>query len=134
MKEILNARTKRREAFRPFAPSVLYERVSEIYDYEGPSPFMLLAPHVRPAWRDRIPAVTHIDGTGRVQTVHVETNEPYWRLLKAFERLTGVPVVLNTSFNENEPIVCTPQEAIACFVRADMDVLVLEDFVVTSDG
>jgi carbamoyltransferase len=132
MKDILNTRTKRREGFRPFAPSVLAERVEDVYLFAGPSPFMLFAPEVRPAWRDRLPAVTHVDGTGRIQTVHRETNERYWRLISAFESLTGVPVLLNTSFNENEPIVCTPQEAVACYLRADMDVLVLEDLLVTS--
>ena len=134
MKDLVNRRTKRREPFRPFAPSVLAERVADVFDHDGPSPFMLFAPKVRPAWRDRLPAVTHVDGTGRVQTVHRESNERYWRLLKAFESLTGVPVVLNTSFNESEPIVCTPQQAIACFLRAEMDVLVLEDLMVVTTG
>jgi carbamoyltransferase len=131
MKDILNSRTKRREGFRPFAPSVLAERVSDVYDHDGASPFMLFAPPVRSEWRDRIPAVTHVDGTGRIQTVHRETNERYWKLIRAFDELTGVPVVLNTSFNENEPIVCTPTEAVNCFLRADMDVLVLTDLIVS---
>jgi carbamoyltransferase len=130
MKEILNSRTKRREGFRPFAPSILYERVSDVYDFDGPSPFMLFAPKVRPEWQERIPAVTHVDGTGRIQTVSRENNKRYWDLLRSFEKLTGVPVVLNTSFNENEPIVCTPGEAVACYLRADMDVLVLDEFLV----
>lgn len=130
MKEILNSRTKRREGFRPFAPSVLAERVSEVYEFEGSSPFMLFAPKVRPEWRDRIPAVTHVDGTGRIQTVARENNERYWRLICAFEEITGVPVILNTSFNENEPIVCTPEQAVACYLRADMDVLVLDKCLV----
>jgi carbamoyltransferase len=134
MKDVLNRRTKRRESFRPFAPSVLAERVSDVYEYEGESPFMLFAPRARPEWVQRLPAVTHVDGTGRIQTVHRETNERYWKLLRAFESLTGVPVVLNTSFNENEPIVCRPEEAIACFIRADMDVLVLEDLLVVAAG
>jgi carbamoyltransferase len=133
MKDIVNTRTKRREGFRPFAPSVLAERAGEIYDIAQPSPFMLFAPAVRPGWRELLPAVTHVDGTGRVQTVERDTNGRYWKLLRAFEALTGVPVLLNTSFNENEPIVCTPEEAIACYVRADMDVLVLEDVIVTGD-
>jgi len=131
MKDVLNARTKRREAFRPFAPSVLTERVAELYETDGVSPFMLTAPRVRPEWRDRLGAVTHVDGTGRIQTVDRERNERYWQLISAFEALTGVPALLNTSFNENEPIVCTPKEAIACFLRADMDVLVLEDLLVS---
>jgi len=132
MKDVLNSRTKRREGFRPFAPSVLAERVSDVYEFEGASPFMLFAPQVRPEWRERLPAVTHTDGSGRIQTVHRETNLRYWKLITAFDALTGVPVVLNTSFNENEPIVCTPAEAIACYLRADMDVLVLEDLLVTA--
>ncbi len=131
MKDVVNRRTKRRESFRPFAPSVLAERTSEVYEVDGPSPYMLFAPKVRPEWRDRIPAVTHVDGTGRIQTVAREDNERYWKLLRAFDELTGVPLVLNTSFNESEPIVCTPEEAIACYLRADMDVLVLEDLLVT---
>ncbi|MCA1682753.1 MAG: carbamoyltransferase, partial [Actinobacteria bacterium] len=130
MKDVLNARTKRREGFRPFAPSVLAERAAEVYELEGASPFMLFAPMVRPEWQKRLPAVTHVDGTGRVQTVHRETNPRYWRLISEFDARTGVPLVLNTSFNESEPIVCSPHEAIACFVRADMDVLVLEDLLV----
>ncbi len=134
MKDIVNTRTKRRESFRPFAPSVLAERADEIYELNGPSPYMLFAPRVTAAWRDRLPAVTHIDGTGRVQTVDRRTNERYWQLLRAFDALTGVPVLLNTSFNENEPIVCTPEQAIACYLRADMDVLVLEDLLVTRQG
>lgn len=134
MKDMLNSRTKRREAFRPFAPSVLAERAGEIYELEGSSPYMLYAPRVREDWRERLPAVTHVDGTGRVQTVDRISNPRYWRLIRAFEHLTGVPVVLNTSFNENEPIVCTPEEAIACFLRADMDVLVLQDLLVTRKG
>lgn len=132
MKDVLNTRTKRREGFRPFAPSVLAERVADIYEFSGPSPFMLFAPKVRPEWADRLPAVTHVDGTGRVQTVHRETNERYWQLIRAFEELTGVPALLNTSFNENEPIVCSPEEAVACYLRADMDVLVLGDLLVTA--
>jgi carbamoyltransferase len=134
MKDIVNTRTKRRESFRPFAPSVLAERADEVYELDGPSPYMLFAPKVRAAWRDRLPAVTHVDGTGRVQTVDRRTNERYWKLLRAFDALTGVPLVLNTSFNENEPIVCTPEEAIACYLRADMDVLVLEDLLVARRG
>jgi carbamoyltransferase len=131
MKDIVNRRTTRRESFRPFAPSVLAERASEIYEIDGPSPYMLFAPRVRAPWRDRLPAVTHVDGTGRIQTVDRRTNERYWQLIHAFDELTGVPLVLNTSFNENEPIVCTPEEAIACYLRADMDVLVLENLLVT---
>ena len=131
MREVLNRRTKRREGFRPFAPSVLAERAADVYEIDGASPYMLFAPRVRPAWRDRIPAVTHVDGTGRIQTVGQRDNERLWMLLQAFEARTGVPLVLNTSFNENEPIVCTPEEAIACYLRAEIDVLVMEDLLVT---
>lgn len=131
MKDILNSRTKRREGFRPFAPSVLAERASEIFEVDGASPFMLLAPTVRADWRQRIPSVTHVDSTARIQTVHKETNQRYWSLLQAFDELTGVPLVLNTSFNENEPIVMSPEHAIACYLRADMDVLALENHLVT---
>ncbi len=130
MKDILNSRNKHREAFRPFAPSALEETASKYIELDGPSPFMLLTCGVRPAQRDAIPAITHVDGTARVQTVDCATNPRYWKLLKAFERQTGVGVVLNTSFNENEPIVNTPQEAINCFRRNDMDVLVLGPFLV----
>lgn len=130
MKDVLNARTKRREGFRPFAPSVLVERSREIFEMVEPSPYMLFAPRVKNEWRDRIPAVTHVDGTSRIQTVDRRQNELYWKLIKAFDDLTGVPVVLNTSFNENEPIVCNPNDAVACFVRADMDVLVMGPFIV----
>jgi len=130
MKDILNKRVKHREPFRPFAPSVLEEYLSEYYEGSHPSPFMLLAYKVRPEKRSEIPAPTHVDGTGRVQTVSKETNPLYWRLINEFRRLTGVPVVLNTSFNENEPIVCTPDEAINCFLRTHMDVLAIGSFLV----
>jgi carbamoyltransferase len=92
---------------------------------------MTLAYCVRPKKRDKIPAPTHVDGTGRLQTVTREANPRYWQLIKAFENLTGVPVVLNTSFNDNEPIVCRPEEAIDCFLRTQMDALVLGDFLIT---
>jgi carbamoyltransferase len=121
----LNARVKRREPFRPFAPSVLLERVGEYFETDSPEPFMLKVSGVRPEKRSVIPAVTHVDGSGRLQTVRQQDNPRYWLLIKDFERITGVPVVLNTSFNENEPIVCTPAEALDCFLRTDMDVLVL---------
>lgn len=130
MKDILNARIKHREAFRPFAPSVLQEAVGHYFDQTYPDPFMLKVYQVLPDRRDAIPAVTHVDGTGRLQTVDRDTNDLYWRLIKAFERETGVPVVLNTSFNENEPIVCSPEEAIECFVRTRMDALVLGNYLV----
>jgi carbamoyltransferase len=130
MKDILNKRVKHREPFRPFAPSVLEEYTGEYYEHSYPSPFMLLAYKVRPEKRDKIPAPTHVDGTGRLQTVSQKTNPLYWQLIDAFRQLTSVPVVLNTSFNENEPIVCTPDEAIDCFLRTHMDVLAIGSFLV----
>jgi carbamoyltransferase len=131
MKEILNQRIKHREIFRPFAPSILAESTGEWFEKSHPSPFMTLAYAVRPGKRDKIPAPTHVDGTGRLQTVTREANPRYWSLIKAFEQLTGVPVVLNTSFNDNEPIVCRPEEALHCFQRTQMDALVLGDFLIT---
>jgi carbamoyltransferase len=130
MKDTLNRRIKHREIFRPFAPSILAESTGDYFEKSYPSPFMTLAYHVRPEKRDRIPAPTHVDGTGRLQTVTRDANPRYWQLIKAFESLTGVPVVLNTSFNDNEPIVCRPQEAIDCFLRTHMDALVLGDFLI----
>jgi carbamoyltransferase len=131
MKEILNQRIKHREIFRPFAPSILAESTGEWFEKSHPSPFMTLAYSVRPDKRNKIPAPTHVDGTGRLQTVTREANPRYWSLIKAFDRLTGVPVVLNTSFNDNEPIVCRPEEALDCFQRTQMDALVLGDFLIT---
>ena len=128
MKDILNSRIKHREPFRPFAPSILEERVGDYFAQTHPSPFMLMTYEVRDDKRGAIPAPTHVDGTGRVQTVSQEQNPLYWRLIREFEKLTGVPVVLNTSFNENEPIVCTPHEAVDCFLRTKMDVLVLGNY------
>src|SRR5579864_5070557 len=129
MKEILNSRIKYREPFRPFCPSILAERVGEYFEVDYPSPFMVMAYKIKPKQRDRIPAVTHGDGTGRLQTVEREVNPLYWRLLHKFEDVTGVPVLLNTSFNENEPIVQTPAQAIDCFLRTRMDVLSIGGFV-----
>lgn len=131
MKEILNQRIKHREIFRPFAPSILAESTGEWFEKSHPSPFMTLAYSVRPEKREKIPAPTHVDGTGRLQTVTRDANPRYWSLIKAFEQLTGVPVVLNTSFNDNEPIVCRPEEALDCFQRTQMDALVLGDFLIT---
>jgi carbamoyltransferase len=130
MKEILNRRIKHREIFRPFAPSILVEATGEWFEKSHPSPFMTLAYAVRPEKRAQIPAPTHVDGTGRLQTVTVEANPRYHALISAFRDLTGVPVVLNTSFNDNEPIVCRPAEAIDCFLRTQMDALVLGDFLI----
>jgi carbamoyltransferase len=131
MKDILNRRIKHREIFRPFAPSILAEATGEWFEKSHPSPFMTLAYAVRPEKRELIPAPTHVDGTGRLQTVNKEANPKYHALISAFRDLTGVPVVLNTSFNDNEPIVCRPEEAINCFLRTKMDALVLSDFLVT---
>jgi carbamoyltransferase len=125
MKDILNRRIKHREAFRPFAPSILEEETGNYFEQAHPSPFMTFAYPVRPEKRSRIPAPTHADGTARLQTVSRAGNPLYWKLIRKFGELTGVPVVLNTSFNDNEPIVCTPQEALDCFRRTQMDVLVL---------
>jgi carbamoyltransferase len=130
MKDILNARIKHREMFRPFAPSILEEEVGNFFTCSKPSPFMTFAYSVRPENRDLIPAPTHVDGTGRLQTVSRNENPRYWRLIKEFGDLTGVPVLLNTSFNDNEPIVCTPDEGIDCFRRTRMDVLVLGNTIV----
>src|SRR5712664_157344 len=131
MKEILNRRIKHREIFRPFAPSILAESVADYFEKSDPSPFMTLAYSVRSEKRNKIPAPTHVDGTGRLQTVTREANPRYHALISAFRDLTGVPVVLNTSFNDNEPIVCRPEEAIGCFKRTQMDALVLGDFPIS---
>jgi carbamoyltransferase len=130
MKQILNAKIKRRESFRPFAPSVLDRAVSDWFEEDDDVPFMMQVFQIREARRAQIPAVTHVDGSGRLQTVHQGANPRYYALIEAFEALTGVPMVLNTSFNENEPVVCRPEEALDCFLRTQMDVLVLGDHVI----
>ncbi|HEX7329890.1 MAG TPA: carbamoyltransferase C-terminal domain-containing protein [Pyrinomonadaceae bacterium] len=130
MKDILNDRIKKREPFRPFAPSILEERVGDYFEQTHPAPTMLMVYQVKPERRGEIPAVTHVDGSGRLQTVTREVNERYYQLISDFAALTGVPVVLNTSFNENEPIVCTPQHAIECFQKTKMDVLYLGNYAV----
>ena len=130
MRDVLNARIKSREKFRPFALSVLEEAVDEYFVGAAPDPFMAHVYPVRADKRAVIPAVTHVDGSGRLQTVNRQANARYWGLLKAFEKVTGVPVLLNTSFNENEPIVHQPQEALDCFLRTGMDVLVLGGFTI----
>jgi carbamoyltransferase len=134
MKDVLNARIKRREPFRPFAPSILEERVPDYFEESYPDPFMIKVYPIRAAKRAEIPAVTHVDGTGRLQTVSRAQNPRYWALIKAFEEATGVPVLLNTSFNENEPIVNTPGEALACFLRTRMDRLVLGNWVIRRES
>ena len=131
MKDILNLKIKRRESFRPFAPSIMREHVSEWFEQDDDVPFMMEVFQVRAEKRAQIPATTHVDGSGRLQTVHRETNPRYHRLIECYRQLTGVPMVLNTSFNENEPVVCKPQEALDCFLRTKMDVLVLNDWIVT---
>ncbi|HEX9761355.1 MAG TPA: carbamoyltransferase, partial [Candidatus Acidoferrales bacterium] len=130
MKDILNHRIKHRESFRPFAPSILEEATGRYFERSYPSPFMNLAYAVRPEMRAAIPAPTHVDGTGRLQTVSRAANPLYWGLIHEFEKLTGVPVVLNTSFNDNEPIVCAPEEGIDCFLRTRMDALAIGNFLV----
>lgn len=130
MRELINAKVKLREPFRPFAPSVLEERVGEYFDWSGPSPFMLFTVPVLAQAKGLIPAVTHVDGTARIQTVDRGSNPKFRMLLEAFERKTGIPILLNTSFNVNEPIVCTPDEAIWCFVRTEVDWLVLGNLFV----
>jgi carbamoyltransferase len=129
MRALINLKVKFRQPFRPFAPSVLDERASEYFDLSGPSPFMLRTARVQPSMKGVIPAVVHVDGTARVQTVDSHSHPRYRRLLNAFARRTGVPVLLNTSFNVNEPIVCTPREAVACFLRTDVEWLVMENLL-----
>jgi carbamoyltransferase len=130
MKEILNQKIKRRESFRPFAPSVLREHVAAWFEEDADVPFMMQVFQVREDKRGLIPAVTHVDGSGRLQTVHRKTNPRFYRLIEKFYERTNVPMVLNTSFNENEPVVCRPQEALDCFLRTNMDLVVLEDWIV----
>ena len=129
MKDVLNARIKRREWFRPFAPSILEERQAEYFEHDHPSPFMLHVYKIRPEKREQLCAVNHVDDTGRLQSVNREENPLYYDLIRAFESRTGIPVVLNTSFNENEPIVCKPEEAIDCFQRTRMDAIAIGPFV-----
>jgi carbamoyltransferase len=130
MKDILNAKIKRRESFRPFAPSILREAVSEWFEQDDDVPFMMEVFQFREDKRSLIPAVCHLDGSGRLQTVHRDTNPLYHQLISEFRRQTSVPLVLNTSFNENEPVVCRPDEALDCFLRTRMDVLVLGSWFV----
>jgi carbamoyltransferase len=149
MQSVMNLKIKYRESFRPFAPSVLWERVSDYFEQDAPSPYMLIVAPVREELRtvlndeqdqlfgieklnlkrSELPAITHVDYSARVQTVHEETNPRYHGLLKAFEQLTGCGVLVNTSFNvRGEPIVCTPTDAYRCFMRTEMDYLVVENF------
>ena len=134
MRDLLNLKIKRREPFRPFAPSILEEAAGDYFRQPQPSPFMLMAHNVRPEKRGQIPATTHVDGTGRLQTVNQHQNPRFYKLIREFGRQTSVPVLLNTSFNENEPIVCRPQEALDCFLRTRMDLLVLGNFMIRREG
>jgi carbamoyltransferase len=134
MKEVLNARIKHREWFRPFAPSIMADHQHEYFEHDHPSPFMLHVYKIRPEKRKELTAVNHVDDTGRLQTVTREENAMYYDLISAFRRKTGIPVILNTSFNENEPIVCTPEEAVDCFQRTRMDVLAIGPFMVVKPG
>ena len=125
IKELLNLKIKRRESFRPFAPSVLDKYVAEWFEEDDDVPFMMQVFQIRAEKRPLIPAVTHVDGSGRLQTVSERTNPLYYRLIDSFRDLTGVPMLLNTSFNENEPVVCEPRQALDCFLRTRMDMLVM---------
>ena len=130
MKDILNLKIKRRESFRPFAPSVLAEHVKDWFESDAPVPFMMKVFQIQESQRGKIPAITHVDGSGRLQTVSESGNSRYYHLIKRFYDKTGVPMLLNTSFNENEPVVCKPEEALSCFLRTNMDVLVLGSHLV----
>ncbi|TAK98849.1 MAG: carbamoyltransferase [Verrucomicrobia bacterium] len=129
MKEIINAKIKRRESFRPFAPSVLAESAPKYFEQTVASPFMMHVVKFKPEWQAKLPAVCHVDGTGRLQTVSRHENELYYDLIKNFGRKSGADIVLNTSFNENEPVVDTPQQALNCFLRTDMDALCLGNYL-----
>lgn len=129
-KDLLNSKIKRRESFRPFAPSILSERVKDYFEVDEMVPFMEKVFPIKEEMRTSIPAVTHVDGTGRLQSVIRSVNPRYYSLIERFEAKTGVPILLNTSFNENEPIVNTPEEALDCFLRTNMDMLVLENCVI----
>ncbi|GAB5447982.1 carbamoyltransferase family protein [Gymnodinialimonas sp.] len=131
MKDTINTKIKKRESFRPFAPSLLREEVGRFFEQDIESPFMMHVVKFKEEWRKTFPAVTHVDGTGRLQSVEEENNPLYYRLLHALKARTGYGIVLNTSFNENEPVVDRPEQAIACFNRTDMDVLVLGRYIVT---
>jgi carbamoyltransferase len=129
MQDMLNAKIKYRESFRPFAPAILEEDTVDYFEDARPSNFMLFAYKVKEAKKQLIPAVVHIDGTARIQTVSKKTNPLFWKLIIEFKKITGIPLILNTSFNENEPIICKPQEAIDCFLRTQIDVLVVGDYI-----
>lgn len=130
MKDIINAKIKRRESFRPFAPSVLKEDVATYFEQNISSPFMMHVVKIKPVWRELLPAITHVDGTGRLQSVDAESNPLYYKLIKSIKKNTGIGMVLNTSFNENEPIVDRPDQAVSCFMRTDMDALVMGRYII----
>jgi carbamoyltransferase len=134
MKDLINQKIKRREAFRPFAPSILAEEVGNYFEQSVASPFMMHVVRIKPEKRAALAAVCHEDSTGRLHTVTWQQNTAYYDLIKAFGERTGTPVVLNTSFNENEPIVDTPAQAVNCFVRNDIDALVMGPFVTVKAG
>jgi carbamoyltransferase len=134
MQQILNLKIKRRESFRPFAPSILREHVAEWFETDDEVPFMMQVFQIRREKRKEIPAVTHVDGSGRLQTVSAQSNPRYYRLIDTFREITGVPILLNTSFNENEPVVCRPEEALDCFLRTRMDLLVLGHFLISRNS
>lgn len=134
MRDLINLKIKFREKFRPFAPSILAEHVSEFFELDEPSPFMERVLPIREEKRSLIPAVTHVDGSGRLQTVSKETSPLYYALIERFRQRTGIPIILNTSLNENEPVVRTPTEALACFLRTSMDVMVLGPHMVSRDS
>ena len=129
MKDIINLKIKRREKFRPFAPSILREFTSDWFELDIDVPYMGIVLKIKQEKRKKLPAVTHFDGTGRLQTVDKEKNKLYYMLINSFKKLSNVPILLNTSFNENEPIVNTPEEALNCFLRTKMDVLVVGNFI-----
>ena len=128
IRDIMNARIKFREPFRPFAPAVLAERAADYFEIDQFDPFMTVAVKVRPEIAHTIPAAIHVDGTARIQTVERRVNPLYYSLIETFMNLTGMPIILNTSFNKQEPIVARPEEAISCFLRTEMDVLVMGNF------
>ena len=132
IKDLINAKIKHREAFRPFAPVVLLERAQEYFEVSQPDPFMTLAPRIRPDKISSIPAAAHVDGTGRIQTIERSANPRYYGVIEEYAKITGIPVILNTSFNRQEPVVNSPEQAISCFLRTEMDALVMGDYY-TSD-
>ena len=134
MKDILNARIKKREKFRPFAPSILDYATGDFFEQDYEAPTMLMVYQVKEDKRAVLPAITHVDGSGRLQTVHKGHHYRYYSMIEAFGKLTGVPIVLNTSFNENEPVVCNPKDAIDCFLRTKMDVLAIGNFIIKKNN